>query len=301
MKKKIRNMLASLVARGIFMVGLGKKAKKDLFSREVILPIYFHNPSKKEFSESIQYLKKLGFGFIGIDELTQVIKKEIPFPKGKAFITVDDGWDSNYDNMVPIAEAEKVPITIFAATEGIENGNYWFNYAKASKKMGLRYVSKNELKDLPNAERLKIVEKIKQEVSLERDAMTISQLQVIDKLPYVRIEAHSHIHPILPNCTYEEAQQDIATGKSKLESWLNRPITAFAYPNGDFGEREIKILEGLGFSLGFANKPSYIEPRHLEHAYKLPRIGFLEGASSIENQCRMLGLWHKYTFKVFKN
>jgi peptidoglycan/xylan/chitin deacetylase (PgdA/CDA1 family) len=301
MKKRIRNIFASFVARGLFIIGLDKKVVKSLLHREVILPIYFHNPNKEEFSEAIKYLKNLGFGFIGIDELRQVVNKEVPFPKGKVFISVDDGWDSNYDNMVPIAEAEKVPITIFATTEAIEQGNYWFNYAKAAKKMELNYPSKNSLKKLPNSERMKIVEKIKKEVNLGREAMTVSQLQLIDNLPYVRIEAHSHVHPILPNCTDEELQQDLSTCKTKLESWLKRPLTAFAYPNGDFGTREMRLLKELGFSLGFANNPSFIDPNNMKDVYKLPRIGFLEGASTIENRCRMLGLWHRYTLKVFKN
>jgi peptidoglycan/xylan/chitin deacetylase (PgdA/CDA1 family) len=130
--------------------------------------------------------------------------------------------------------------------------------------------------------------------------MTISQLQIIDKLPFVRIEAHSHIHPIMPNCTESELMIDTITCKKLLEDWLNRPITAFAYPNGDFGEREKASLKSLGFSYGFANYPSILEPVHLNDLFKLPRVGFLEGASKIENQCRMLGIWHKNTASLFK-
>lgn len=301
MKKKIRNLLASIVARGLILFGLDKKAVKNLLNSESILPIYFHNPSKEEFLESIRYLKGLGFGFIGIEEFVKIANKEIPFPKGKVFITVDDGWDTNYDNMVPVAEAEKVPITIFATTEAIEKGNYWFNYAKAASKQNLDVPSKTNLKKLPNAERLKIVDLIKKEVTLGREAMTVSQLQLIDRLSYVSIEAHSHIHPIMPNCTDQEVEEDTLECKNKLEAWLNRPMRAFAYPNGDYGTREMQLLNRLGFSLGFANNPSYINPLHLEKPYMIPRIGFLEGASKVENQCRVLGIWHKHTFKIFQN
>jgi peptidoglycan/xylan/chitin deacetylase (PgdA/CDA1 family) len=300
MKKKIRNILAAIISKTFIFFRLDKKVLKEILNQEKILSIYFHNPSREEFSDAIKYLKSLGLGFISVDELCQIIKNETTFPKGKVLVTVDDGWESNYHNMVPVAEAEKVPITIFVATEAIEYGNYWFNYAKAAEKMGLRYPSKDSLKDLQNSERLKIVEEIKKGVSLEREAMTISQLQIIDKLPYVTIEAHSHIHPILPNCTDAEVQQDILECKSKLEKWLERPLKAFAYPNGDYGDREVKLLKASEFLVGFSNNPSFIEPTHLNNAYNLPRIGFLEGASKIENQCRMLGLWHKYTFSIFK-
>lgn len=301
MKKRIRNAFAAIYARVLLLLRLDKKALKKLLHDQVILPVYFHNPSKEEFSEAIRFLKKCGFKFIGINDLIQIIEKKEPFPKGTVLITVDDGWDSNYDNMVPIAQAEQVPICIFVATEGIETGNYWFNFAKKATKIGLDFPQKNSLKKIPNSERLEVVERIQQQVTLGREAMTIAQLQIIDKMAYVQIEAHSHTHPILTSCTDEELKMDIEACKRKLENWLERPVTSFAYPNGDFGEREMALLNTLGFSLGFANNPAYIEPQHLDSRYALPRIGFLEGASQAENQCRMLGIWHKHSIKVFQN
>lgn len=300
MKKTFRNTFAALFAYLISGLQLDKRAIKQLLNSESILPLYFHNPSKEEFLTSIKYLKNNGFNFIGLEDFEKIATGKLPFPKGSVFITVDDGWASNYENMVEVAENEKVPITIFATTEAIEEGNYWFNYAKKATKLALGYPSKESLKKHSNSDRLIIMEKIKNEVSLDREAMSISQLQIIDKLHFVRIEAHSHIHPILPNCTDSELKADVIKCKELLENWLNRPVTSFAYPNGDFGEREMALLKNSGFILGFGNSPSILSPAHLQNLFGIPRIGFLEGASRVENQCRMLGIWHKYTFRLFK-
>ena len=77
-----------------------------------------------------------------MDDFEKIVSGTIPFPKGSVFITVDDGWASNLENMVCIAQQEEVPITIFVSTEAIETGNYWFNYANKATKLALGFPSK---------------------------------------------------------------------------------------------------------------------------------------------------------------
>lgn len=300
MKPTARNFTAALISGAFYILGFEKKATKKLLFSQAILPIYFHNPGKNEFHHAIKFLKKKGFKFISLNEFEMILDGKLPFPYGAVLLTADDGWETNFENMVPIANSEKVPITIFVSTDGIESGNYWFNYVKKATLCNLGFPDKEELKRITNEERLKKLEEIKTKISLEREAMTVVQVQEIDKNPYVRIEAHSHIHPIMPQCTTQELYQDIEECKTKLENWLGRKILSFAYPNGNFGNREKEALSKFGFTSGFSNKPSIIFPHHLEDPFQIPRIGFLEGASKLENRLRMLGIWHTKTKKVFK-
>ena len=72
----------------------------------------------------------------------------------------------------------------------------------------------------------------------------------------------------------------------------------FAYPNGDYGSREIDVLKKLDYGLAFASQPGYITEEIAQNKFALPRFGFLEGASKAENICRIIGLWKLNSLRV---
>jgi peptidoglycan/xylan/chitin deacetylase (PgdA/CDA1 family) len=300
MKLTLRNILAYFMAKAILLSGRAKRAKLAALSGQYMLSVYFHNPSKKEFKFAIKWLKKNGFKVIHMDHFLELVAKNSPIPSGTVLITVDDGWGDNMPNMVTVAEKEKVPITIFIATEAIEEGNYWFKYAKKAKKNRLTYPSSEQLKKLPNSERLAILQKIKQDIKLPREAMTVENIRQISASKFVSIGAHSHSHPILINCDEDELEKEIRLSKEKLEQWTGKSIQTFAYPNGDFGSREEVALQKAGYKAGFANNPVKLDSSCLQMPYRIPRTGFLEGASNAENICRLIGVWHESTIKVFR-
>src|SRR5690606_26052437 len=120
--------------------------------------IYFHNPSKKEFESIINWLIKKGFHFISLSELKKIIAKDAPFPKGAVLITVDDGWVPNESNVVEVANKYGIPVTIFVATEPIENGGgYWWSYGNEAIRKGLIGQSINDLKRMSNQDRLAVI------------------------------------------------------------------------------------------------------------------------------------------------
>lgn len=293
MKFKLRNVLAFFVANAFILSGMVRKAKKRALKGDHILSIYFHYPSKEEFEFVIKWLKKNGFSFISMHDLQEIMERKRPFPKGAVLMTVDDGWASNVPNLVELAHQEKVPITIFVATEAIEEGNYWFNYAKMAYKADLGFPSSEEMKKLPNQDRLDILSQIKSQLNLTREAMTVEELKEISSSEWVTIGGHSHSHAILNQCNDEELIHEVTHCKIMIEDWLQKDIDTFAYPNGDFGEREMKALKSAGYRIGFVNKPKYLTQSALEEKYQIPRIGLLEGASKAENICRMMGVWRK--------
>ena len=130
MKYNFRNVLAYLTSKILIYSGKVKSAKERALKEEIILPLYFHNPSKMEFEFMINWYKKNGFKFISINDLKDIISEKKVFPRGAVLLTVDDGWASNVQNIAEVAKKEKVPVSIFVATEAIENGNYCFSIAK---------------------------------------------------------------------------------------------------------------------------------------------------------------------------
>ena len=86
---------------------------------------------------------------------------------------------------------------------------------------------------------------------------------------------------------------EICHSKQQLEDILQHEINGFAYPNGDFSEREIKMVERAGYHLAFTTKPAYLTSENIKDKYMLPRFEVLKDVSFAENICRMSGVWFR--------
>jgi peptidoglycan/xylan/chitin deacetylase (PgdA/CDA1 family) len=296
MKWTFRNLISKGIARLLISSGRVDRAVKRALKGEYILSIYFHHPEKEEFEQIVKWLKDRGFRFLSLADMIAINRREIPFPKGGVVLTVDDGWESNELNIVEVAEKYELPIAVFMATEAISLGNYWFTYAGKADQLKLNFPSKRKLKKMTNQDRLKVVNAIRRGMTLNREAMTIEQVKRIAKSPYVTIGAHTHTHPILTECSDEEVEYEIQKSKNDLEEWLGIKVTTFAYPNGDFGKREVEALKKYDYQLAFTTQKRYLTPAYIGKSFAMPRFGFLEGASLEENICRVVGLWN---FKFF--
>ncbi len=293
MRSKLKKVLAFYRASTLLMFGAVAKAEKKARNGDYILSIYFHSPSKQLFESCVEWLIKRKFNFITIAEVQAIAKGEKPFPKGAVVITVDDGWQSNEKNIVAVADKFQIPVAIFISTQPVEEGVYWWSYIKEANKKKIEERSAQVLKKVPNEERLQIVDRVKAKITLEREALTVEQVKNIASNQLVTIGSHTVSHPILPTCDQEKATFEIKKSKEILESWLNKKVDSFAYPNGSFTDREIEILKEAGYDIAFSTKSYYLTPKHITDIYSLPRFEIFEKASFSENICRMAGVWFK--------
>ena len=294
MKKKFRVVSASLIARSLILLGFPKKVKEEALRGDYILSIYFHNPEKALFEFCVTWLRENGFSFLTVDDIVSIANKEAPFPKGGVLLTVDDGWESNEKNVIAVAENQKVPITIFVTTGAIEGGNYWWSYFAKAIKEKISFMSIEDLKKVPNKEREELLKILKNKISIEKQALDLGQLRKASTSKYIKISAHTVNHPILINCEDNEAFQEIETSKAQIEDWLNIHVDSFAYPNGDYSNREIEYLKQLGFSSAYTTEPNYLTQERLQKIYQLPRFCVFENISKAEAICRMTGVWQRF-------
>jgi poly-beta-1,6-N-acetyl-D-glucosamine N-deacetylase len=297
MKLSIRNVFSWLLACILILIGSVRRAKMNAFKGEFILSLYFHNPSKIEFERCIKWLKKNAFVFLSIYDVLEIIQKDLPLPKGAVLLTADDGWQLNNDSIVEVANRYNVPVTIFVSTEPVEEGAYWWSYLKGAKQFIPEIPSKRSLKKVDNAKRLEIINTLKKQRILEREALTIEQVKSIARSGSITIGGHTHSHPILINCDDAQVYSELSVSKQKLESWIEGEVSSFAYPNGDYRDREIQLLKKLNYKIAFTNKPQYLTKEKSRQSYELPRFGYLEGASFAENICRVVGVWQPLMLK----
>lgn len=286
--------MAWVLSLGFIAIGLTKKAKKEALNGDYILSVYFHSPSKKLFEFCVKWLLKNNFHFLTQADMLDIYAEKKAFPKGGVIITVDDGWASNEENIVAIANKYKVPVTIFISTEPIENGNYWWPYVDHAEKHNIGGYTVAQLKHVPNKQRERALAQIKESVSLPREAMTIAQVKSIAKSDYLIIGGHTVTHPILPNCDDEESFIELKDSKLILENWIGKSVDSFAYPNGDYGNREVDYLKKLNYKIAYTTKPQPLTKGSLSHIYELPRFAVFENVSNAEAICRMVGVWQRY-------
>ena len=287
-----KNVLKRIVAFYFIRFGFIERAKKQIDEHNYILSIYFHNPTLQTFNDCIQWLVDNNFNFIDAKDILTLKEPFDQLIKRRVIITVDDGWRENLLNIVPIAHFNKIPITIFITTEPLkEGGGYWWSYIKAGIQNGITACTVPFLKTLPNINRLSIVNRVKSLINLDREAMTVEELKSIVTSPYINIGGHTLTHPILTNCSDDIADTEIGQSKSVLESLIPTPIHSFSYPNGNFSEREIKLVKKHGYQFAFTTKPEMIKLSKNLDLFKLPRFEVLDNVSMNENICRMTGVW----------
>jgi peptidoglycan/xylan/chitin deacetylase (PgdA/CDA1 family) len=288
----VRNIAAWLLSNFYIVTGKVNPVKKRAKNGEILLSVYFHNPSKKLFEGCVKWFLKNGFTIISTDELNEIIQNKKSIPPSSVVFTVDDGWKENKENIVAVAEAYKIPVTIFISTSPVETGEpYWWTYIQKAFDQKLTNYSVGDLKKVPNEKRLQELERIKTKLTNSRDALTINDVKNIARSTYIKIGSHTVTHPILTMCNHNESKYEITVSQKTLENWTNKRVNYFAYPNGNYSEREISLLKSNGFELAFTTKPEYVTLNSFDSPFEIPRFDVLENVSFSENIIRMTGVW----------
>jgi len=277
------------------LIGVVNRTKKSILSKDIITSVYFHNPSKELFEKCVFWFRDNGFKFISLDELYDILTGKKEFSRGLVCLSVDDGLKENLTNIIPVVREHSVPIAFFLSTEPVENGVFWWTYARKDNKYssdGLK--NKNKVKKMPESERKIYLKEIKDKFIVEREAMTISEVTAMAKMPEVLIASHTVNHAITMNCSDVESEYEISESKKTLEKWIGKEIKYFSYPNGDFNKREEEFLKKNMYRLAFTTEQKYILKEHKDKLFYLPRFSVNDDGSFSENLLRMLGIWNKY-------
>ena len=292
MKLTKRNILAYLLAQLLIMSGRIRNIHRRSQNGDFILSVYFHNPSKALFENTVKWFLKRKYRFLSVKELVDILKSQKSFPSSCVIFTVDDGWKENKENIFSVAQKYSIPVTIFATVDPIEKQEgFWWSYIIKAYKEKLIQQTVQKLKDVPNSFRRKTVLHTKQLISIQGEALTIEDVKEMNQHPFMDIGSHTLSHPILTKCSEGLARREIVESKIVLEKWINRPINSFAYPNGNYSTREIDILKENGYEIAFSTQQKYLENYYPINAHAIPRFDVLEEVSFAENICRMTGVW----------
>lgn len=100
--------------------------------------------------------------------------------------------------------------------------------------------------------------------------VTLKELKELAADPLFSIGSHTMSHPYLTQISPQEKKKEISDSKAYLEKLTGKPVTALAYPYGDYDASVIAELKEAGYKAGFAvnDRGTANEPAR----YSIPRI-----------------------------
>jgi len=298
--RTIRNALGWFLAVIFISLGRLNKAKRQSFRKDVIIPISFHNPNRKLFRRVVIWLRNNGYTFISRDQLSDILSKKIPCPRGAVWISFDDGWKDNIYNVVPVAVEYDVPVTIFVCTDAVETGTFWWqDIRRYSNHLPADYHDDVKNRRMPEETKKQVMELISRSAPRDnfvREALTIEDIKTIAVIPQVTIGSHTVSHPYFPTCSDTEVDYELGESKRKLEEWTGKPVRSFAYPSGGFSGRERRFLKEHGYELAVTVVNGLATPE--SDRYLLPRTQLMDDGSLVENLFHALGAWEPIINKI---
>jgi peptidoglycan/xylan/chitin deacetylase (PgdA/CDA1 family) len=221
-------------------------------------PFYPDDITTAELKSLLLCLKAM-FDIVPVDQIDTLPLKE---SRPKLAITLDDGYRDNLTNGLPVFEELDVPVTIFIATAGIEEGILWQDrVVEVLRKADASTLTKwsgtvlastaarvelggHLLRDWKYATVEKrdanVASLMKQaglcEGDMPRLMLTKGEIVELASHPLVSIGAHTHNHAILTSVTAPEASIEIKQSIKILSEITKREIAIFCYPNGALGK-----------------------------------------------------------------
>ncbi len=255
-----------------------------VFLRNKVTILVYHRPEPKVFKKHMEYLSKR-YEFIGLDRLIDAIRNgdSSNIPPRALVVTCDDGRSANY-RLLETLKAFDIRPTIFVCSHIVKtNRHFWWHSVGNSHARAI--------KELPTDV---AVEEIRREHGYDTtkeysQRQALCESEMLEMMPHVNFGSHTKFHPILPQCQDGRCLDEIGDSKESLDKLLNEPVEHFAYPNGDYGEREVQYVKKCGYGsartldLGWNDVDS--DP------YRLKAIG-IEDDASINVLCgQMTGLF----------
>ncbi|MGA9913251.1 polysaccharide deacetylase family protein [Paraburkholderia sp.] len=233
----IKALLREIFALVIVATGTAR-AMRALLWRDRVAILTYHDPAPETLDQHLTYLRRV-CDVVQLDELAQ---PGTGHPR--AVITLDDGHAGNA-KLLPVFIKHNVRPTIFLCSGivGRARRHWWLHPAA-------RTVGIDALKMLGNAQRLATLEKYGYQPNEDDEATGLSVDQLKAMHPFVDFQSHTRFHPILTRCEDDACEDEIFNSKREIEMMLGTQCEHFAYPNGNYGDREVRLLETAGYKTG---------------------------------------------------
>ena len=181
----------------------------------------------------------------------------------RVVITFDDGDRTLFDVAMPLLVERGLPAVAFVLTGVLDSDMpfWWDEVAALSARGGKADVLGGRvglaairwLKTVPDTERRSAIEQLRASagvVPVRHPQLATSELAVLEANG-ITIGNHTHTHPLLDQCESAVVEGEVREAHRRLTAALGHAPRAFAFPNGNYDERAVKVLDGLGYEALF--------------------------------------------------
>ena len=208
----------------------------------------------------------------------------------KFVLTFDDGYRDNYELALPIMERHQASATVYISVDHVDGTRaFWYesliaaitdaaednldvsdlglgnfdlkgNKARIRATTALNHALKVFDTDTRERRVAAIVERLGRSSAGSGSAMLSWEMvrELAEK--GISIGSHTMSHPILSHEDQPRIRTELRDSKARLEAILQRPVEAFAYPNGryeDFNEMVVKEAKDAGYRHAVTTMPGF--------------------------------------------
>lgn len=199
---------------------------------------------------------------IDLEQWRSALAGGSPLPARPVLMTFDDGYRS-FLTAAEILGRHGIPAVLFACSGPVERqAALWFD--AVARVRGEEEVER--LKEVPYPVLREQAAALERAVSASEPEALLSpaELHAVASRPACEIGGHTVSHPILARAGRRDQQEEIAANRSRLQEWTGRPVTAFAYPNGqpgqDYTPETVELVRQAGYDFGFTTRSGFATP-----------------------------------------
>ncbi len=194
----------------------------------------FETMKPSDFEKQIAYLHKAGYHAITVSELATFMSTGNGLPKKPIMITIDDGYESNYQYAYPVLKKYKMKATIFVIAERIGKDK--------QKPPRLTWEQCKEMYDSGlvdiQSHTFDLHHKVKDGKGAKEPA-ALTRIKKADGKLETKEEYAARVHA------------DILKSKEVIERNVGNTVTSICYPFGAYNEELLDIVKKAGFTTGF--------------------------------------------------
>ena len=176
-----------------------------------------------------------GYEPVSMPRLCDCLEAKAPMPAKTVHVTFDDGFSCVLEHAAPVLRRHGMPATMFALSDRLGARNDWMT-----------------ARGFP-----------------ERDILPASGLRELEAAGFT-IGSHTRSHARLTEISSEDARDEIANSKSRLEDTLGKPVEFFAYPFGKVSDPVRGLAVQAGYRAACSTRSGFNRPG--EDPFLLRRI-----------------------------
>lgn len=257
---------------------------RTIFQRRAVTILCYHDMAPEVAERHFAVLNRI-YIFISLRDYIDWRMgrvKRAP-PPNSIVVTLDDGHRGN-TKLYPVFEKYRLTPTIFLCSAIVgTNRHFWWTSASDS-------TEEEFLKTLTDESRRAMLIRRgfdEQQEQAERQALSSAEIRFMRGV--ADFQSHTRFHRILTKCDAAVALAEMEGSKKELEEEYGLSVWALAFPNGDFGDREMQLARSAGYECALTLEGGYNTRR--SDLFRLKRIRLSDDAEVNELIVKASGMW----------